>query len=89
LEKNPAAAIRSWGRCFDFKKYFRRKNGNFLTQITANLAEKTTMTLFFKEKTVIFSPKVSENSDQNIDPWSQPFNHELQRQRCKNLQRHC
>jgi hypothetical protein len=32
--------------------------------------------------------KIAKIWDHNIGPWSQPYDRELQRQRCKNLQRH-
>jgi hypothetical protein len=35
-----------------------------------------------------FLQNIGENSDHNIDPWSQSYDRELQRQSCKHLQRH-
>jgi hypothetical protein len=58
------AAIYSWGRCYDFKKYFRRKIWRkqlaILTPNAAILWQKLIIILVYK-KNAIFSPIVGEN----------------------------
>jgi hypothetical protein len=63
------------------------KNLAVFTQTTANFRKKMTITLV-SEKTAYFRKlaKIAENCDHNIDPWSQSYGFELQRQRCKNVQ---
>jgi hypothetical protein len=81
-------------RCYDFLNIFAEKcsekNGVF-AQTTASFCKNYDNYIGFWEKRHFFQRKlgkIAENCDHKIDPWSQSHDHQLQRQRCKNLQRH-
>jgi hypothetical protein len=72
----PGAQNPAWDRCYDLKKYFRRKiqrkNWRFFAQNKAKLCKILIITLvfdinanFFRRKLV----KIAENFEHNIDPW--------------------
>jgi hypothetical protein len=62
-----------WDRCYDFLNIFAEnfsKKLAFLTQNKAKLFKILIITLVFEKKRQFFSPKIAENCDHNIDPWS-------------------
>jgi hypothetical protein len=75
LHDETCEKTRSGGQCYDFKKYFSRKQQQknskqmaFFVQNTANFCKNRITTLVFKKKRQLFAPKIAQNNDKNIYP---------------------